>query len=91
MIAGSKLNLISVRQGKGAKGNRPLLASIQGVLSEYEDVLTDELPLELPPSRQVHHRIDLIPRAKPPSNAPYRLNQKELVELKTLLNHLFVR
>ncbi|CAA6656579.1 unnamed protein product [Spirodela intermedia] len=33
------------------------------ILSEYADVLLEELPRELPPLRHIQHAIDLVPRA----------------------------
>jgi hypothetical protein len=52
------------------------------VLKRYKDVLTKELPHELPPKREVDHKIEVIPGAEPPSKALYWLNQVELIELK---------
>jgi hypothetical protein len=43
----------------------------------------------LSPCKKVHHKIKVVPRATPPSKAPYRLNQKELEELKRQVNNLF--
>jgi hypothetical protein len=51
----------------------------------YKDVLTNEFLQELSLMREVDHKIKVIPRFEPPSKAPYRLNQKELLELKKLL------
>jgi len=64
---------------------------IQEVLGKYKDVLTNELPKELPPRREVDHKIEVLPGAEPPSKPPYRLNQKELMELKKQLNDLLER
>ena len=74
-----------------AKGDKPLPKHIQEVLAKYKDVLTNELPQELPPRREVDHKIEVIPGSEPPSKAPYRLNQKELMELKKQLNDLLAR
>ena len=61
------------------------------MLSKYKDVLINELPQELSPRREVDHKIDVILGSEPPSKAPYRLNQKELLELKKQLNDLLSR
>lgn len=106
-IAGGKLNLVSLDQmleqqfvvmareeqvgHKGEVVQQPLPKEIQEVLAKYKDVLTNELPKKLPPRREVDHKIEVIPGAEPPSKAPYRLNQKELMELKKQLNDLLER
>ncbi|KAL3682840.1 hypothetical protein R1sor_000862 [Riccia sorocarpa] len=64
---------------------------LREILSEYSDILTDELPEELPPMREVDHKIELVPGSNPPSKAPYRLNQPEMLELKTQLGELMER
>ena len=56
--------------------------SVTRMFENFKDVLTNELPEELPPEREVDHKIELVPGAKPQNKAPYRLNQNELVELK---------
>lgn len=47
-----------------------------------KDVLINELPQELSPIRKINYKNKMIPGSGPPSKAPYRLNQKELLELK---------
>ncbi|CAA2986622.1 Hypothetical predicted protein, partial [Olea europaea subsp. europaea] len=42
----------------------------------------------IPPDGQVEFIIDLIPRAAPVSKAPYRMDPKELQELKKQLQEL---
>ena len=39
---------------------------VKPLLQEYQDVFPDELPLTLPPSRPVDHRIQLEPGSQPP-------------------------
>lgn len=41
------------------------------VLDEYKDIMPKELPKRLPPRREVDHKIELVPRAKPSAMAPY--------------------
>jgi hypothetical protein len=45
------------------------------------EVLTYEMPNFLPPCKMVD-LIEMVPSLAMPSKAPYRLNQKELEELK---------
>ena len=59
---------------------------VEDVLKRYQDVMPEDLPNELPPRREVDHKIEVKPRTEPPSKAPYRLSQKELEELKSQLD-----
>ena len=52
------------------------------VLHEFSDVIMNELPLELPPKREVDHKIELIPGVEPQNKASYQFNKVELKELK---------
>ncbi|KAK4385696.1 Retrovirus-related Pol polyprotein from transposon opus [Sesamum angolense] len=51
-------------------------------------MMPDELPRKLPPKRAVDHEIELVPGTKPPSRAPYRMSQPELVELRKQLKEM---
>jgi hypothetical protein len=46
------------------------------------EVRTNEFINALPPYRKVDHKIKMVFKVAMPSKAPYRLNQKELEELK---------
>ena len=54
---------------------------IVGLLNEYKDIITDDIPNGLPPVRSISHCIDLIPRASLPNKEPYRLTPIENEEL----------
>ncbi|KAL2635310.1 hypothetical protein R1flu_006789 [Riccia fluitans] len=60
----------------------PSQDELREILGGYADVLTDKLLEELPPRREVDHKIELVPGATPPSKAAYRLNQVEMGEIK---------
>ena len=60
----------------------------RSVLTAYQDVFPDSLPSGLPPSREVDHKIELVPGASPPSRPTFRLSASELVELKKQLDEL---
>ncbi|CAH9095580.1 unnamed protein product [Cuscuta europaea] len=61
---------------------------IQAVLEENKDVMPAKLPDKLPPRREVGHKIELEPGAKPPAMAPYRMSPSELEELRRQLDEL---
>ena len=54
-----------------ARKDGPLPRHICKVLGKYEDVLTNELSQELPPRREVDHKIEVISGLEPPSKVPY--------------------
>ena len=104
---GGRLNLISARElsetcymlvmrageaGDGVAEKVELVSKcVEDVLKRYQDVMPEDLPNELPPRREVDHKIEVKPRTEPPSKAPYRLSQKELEELKFQLDELLAK
>ena len=65
-----------------------LSAKLQAVLEANIDVFSEKLPEYLPPSRDVDHKIDLLPGSQPHSRPPYRMSEAELTELKCQLDIL---
>ena len=61
---------------------------VQGILQDFEDVFPKDLPVGLPPAREVDHRIDLVPGSEPPHRAPYRMSPQGLDELRKQLREL---
>jgi hypothetical protein len=61
---------------------------VQKLVEQYKDIFASKLPDELPPERNVDHKIELIPGSSPPSRPPYRLSYAELKELHTQLQNL---
>ena len=59
-----------------------LLEDIQEMLSEYRDIVVDDLPNELPPRRNISHQIDFIPGASLLNKEAYRLTPQENEELR---------
>lgn len=57
------------------------------VVNEFPEVFPDEIP-DVPPEREVEFSIDLVPRTKPVSMAPYRMSASELAELKKQLEDM---
>lgn len=62
--------------------------AVKDVLEEFEDVMPPQLPKGLPPRRHIDHSIELMPGARPPAKAPYRMAPSELTELRKQLEEL---
>jgi transposase InsO family protein len=58
------------------------------LLAEFNDVFPDKLPSELPPRRDVDHRIELTQNTPPSLRGMYRMSPGELDELKAQLKEL---
>nr|XP_029122223.1 uncharacterized protein LOC105045435 isoform X2 [Elaeis guineensis] len=56
-----------------------------------EDVVPEELPMGLPPMREIQHCIDFIPGAALPNETAYRMNPKEHEELQKQVDELIVK
>uniref|UniRef100_A0A803L203 Reverse transcriptase/retrotransposon-derived protein RNase H-like domain-containing protein n=1 Tax=Chenopodium quinoa TaxID=63459 RepID=A0A803L203_CHEQI len=63
---------------------------VDGVLDEFKDVMSLELPKNLPQRRAIDRKIGLEPSALPLARAPYRMSQGELTDLRTQLNDLVI-
>ena len=61
------------------------LEQVQAILDEFVDIFPKDLPGGLPPSRELDHWIELVPRLEPPHRAPYRMSPQGLDELKKQL------
>jgi hypothetical protein len=57
------------------------------VVCEYPDVFPEELP-GMPPDRDIEFSIELLPGTTPISKRPYRIDVKDLVELKKQIEEL---
>ena len=58
------------------------------VLQPWRKVFPDELPAGLPPSREVDHKIELVPWFITTKSSNVRLVSRELVEFKKQLEEL---
>ena len=78
--------LVEIHEGHNAEVHD----SFAGILKEFRDIMPSKFPKELPPRRPIDHKIELIPRAKPPAQVPYRIAPAKLLklikQLKELLN-----
>jgi hypothetical protein len=57
------------------------------IVCEYQDVFPEELP-GMPPDREVEFSIELLPGTAPIPKRPYRMDVKDLVELKKQIEEL---
>src|SRR5689334_5070379 len=68
---------------------------VQSLLKQYSDVYPDDLSNELPPHRDVDHKIELEAGSQPPSRPTFRMSPKELDEQKQqsaeLTKHGFIQ
>ncbi|CAI7741297.1 unnamed protein product [Closterium sp. NIES-54] len=75
-------------EDEGERKTRELPPAIQKLLEEFEDVLPDDLPDQLPPYRTHQHEIIEEPGSKPTFRAPYRLSPTELAVMKKQIEYL---
>ena len=70
----------------GGSSTTPALSLSNKIKAEFEDVFKSELPIGLPPRRNVEHRIELIPGANPVARPPYRMSLKEENEVRKVVD-----
>jgi hypothetical protein len=58
------------------------------MLTEFADLMIENLPHGLPPMRDMHHHIDLVPGSSLPNRPAYRLSLKEFEELQRQVTKL---
>ena len=63
-------------------------STLAPLLEEFRGVMPPELPKRLPPRREVDHKIELTPGAKPLAMVPYRMGPAELKELRRQLDEM---
>ena len=66
-------------------------SELQGLLHEFRDVFSDELPNELPPQRTTFYTIPLKEGAVPSAKKAYRLSRPELQEMEKQVKGLLAK
>ena len=61
---------------------------MQVMLKEFEDVVPNEIPHDLPPMRDIQHQINPVPGVVLPNKPAYRMSPKEHEELKREVDEL---
>ncbi|GJP81850.1 hypothetical protein CLOP_g11968 [Closterium sp. NIES-67] len=74
----------------GEKTSEPL-GKIKELLKEFQDILHEDHPSELPPYRTHQHEIVEEPDSKPTFRAPYRLSPNELTNMKKQIEYLLAK
>ena len=54
----------------------------KGLVEEFADVFTVEIPDELPPLSDIQHQIDIVPGSSFPNHPHYHMSPKEHEELR---------
>ena len=74
--------------GRDKEGSSEIPPKVSSLLSEYGDIISDNVPKEFPPVRQISYQIDLIPGASLPNKATHRMTPTKTEELNRQVQEL---
>lgn len=81
--------LLPYEKGLEKYGDVPV--ELQEVLSEFADLILEDLPPGLPPMRDIQHQIDFVPGSVLPNRPAYCLSPKKFKELQHQVIELLER
>ena len=58
------------------------------LLEEFKDVVPNEIPIGLPPMRNIQHHIDHVAGSALPNKAAYRMNPMQQAKLQRQVDEL---
>ena len=64
--------MLVTRETHQGDNNTPI--ELSDLLEEFQDIMPDEMPNQLPPMREIQHAIDLIPGSTLPNVSHYRMS-----------------
>ena len=73
---------------KDKEGSSEIPPGVSDLLSEFGDIVSDNVPEGLPQVRKISHQIDLIPGASFPNKAAHRMTPNETEELNRQVQEL---
>ena len=82
MRSGQQIFIVKLNKVEEPKDN-----SIPKCLQEFSDVFPKDL-INLPPSREIDHEIEVFPGSEPISKRPYKMSLPKAIELKEQLRQL---
>ena len=90
VISGAQVIILLARE-VAKESHETILPEVAPVITKFADVFPDDLPVELPPMRDIQHAIDLVPGATLPNLPHYRMNPMEHAELQRQVEDLLSR
>ena len=76
LVAEQMVLIVVSREVKQEDGSIP--TELASMLEEFQDIMLDEMPKQLPPMRDMQHAIDLIPGSTLPTLPHYCMSPTKI-------------